>query len=83
MPFLAGRIFGLLATGAIGVYLFIAASRMAYPFTLEWVEANSFNHVVRVMQGQPLYVAPSYDFIPLIYTPLYFYVTAPLALLSG
>jgi hypothetical protein len=56
---------------------------MAYPFTLEWVESNSSIHVVRVMQGQPLYVAPTYNFIPMIYTPLYFYVVASLALLNG
>jgi hypothetical protein len=83
LPLLARAVMLALSLSAIGVYLYVAASRVAYPFTLEWLEANSFVHVVRVMQGQPLYVAPSYDFIPMIYTPLYFYVAAPLALVSG
>src|SRR5258706_13386436 len=82
-PWLVKVFFAVPAISAIAIYIFIAASRMAYPFTLEWIEANTFIHVVRVMQGQPLYVAPTFDFIPLIYTPLYFYVAAPLASLSG
>lgn len=67
----------------IVLYLFIALPRISFPFTLEWVEGNSYLHVVRVLEGKPLYVAPSYDFIPMIYTPFYFYFVALFAKLTG
>jgi 4-amino-4-deoxy-L-arabinose transferase-like glycosyltransferase len=72
-----------LAGLAVGRFLYVAALRLAYPFTLEWVEADTYLHVWRVLHGLPIYVAPSYDFIPMIYTPLYYYVSAAVAALSG
>lgn len=68
---------------AVILFLFVALSRIQYPFAIEWLEGNTFLHVLRVLQGQPLYVAPSYDFIPLIYTPLYYYLSAPVAIATG
>lgn len=65
------------------VYLGIALSRMAYPFELEWMEGGSVVHVQRVLEGQPLYVAPSLEFIPSIYTPFYFYLSSLFALALG
>jgi 4-amino-4-deoxy-L-arabinose transferase-like glycosyltransferase len=68
---------------ALAAYLVIAVQRMGYPFALEWIEANTYHHVARVLAGQPIYTAPSYHFIPMIYTPLYYYLSAPLAALVG
>ena len=45
-----------------------------FPFELESVEGHCLQQVGRVLDGQPLYVAPSLDFVPLIYMPLYFYL---------
>lgn len=67
----------------VTLFLFVALSRIRYPFAIEWVEGNTFLHVLRVLQGKPIYVAPSYDFIPMIYTPLYYYVSAPVAIATG
>ena len=64
---------------ALIAFLFVALSRVTYPFALEWLEAGTYTHVVRVLEGKPLYAAPSYEFITLIYTPLYFYIAAPWA----
>lgn len=47
------------------------AGRAGYPFDLEWMEGGLLHHALRVQQGKPLYVAPSIDFIPYLYTPLY------------
>lgn len=66
-----------------GVYLWIACSRMNYPFELEWMEGGSLDHVRRILSGELLYVKPSIDFIPYIYTPLYFYISALAAKLLG
>ena len=57
-------------------FLFIAFSRIAFPFSLEWMEGGSFVQVSRILEGQPLYVRPSFDFIPQIYPPVYFYISA-------
>ncbi len=68
---------------AVALFLLVALSRLSYPFAIEWIEGNTFLHVMRVLQGQPLYVAPNYDFIALIYTPLYYYISAPIAAATG
>lgn len=50
--------------------------RMTYPFELEWMEGGIVDHVRRVLDGQPLYQAPSVTFTPYIYTPFYYAVSA-------
>ncbi len=65
------------------VFLAIVAARIAYPFELEWMEGASLQQVQRILSGQPLYVAPSLDFIPLVYPPLYYYLSALVAALIG
>ncbi len=67
----------------IGVYLFVAYRRMVYPFDLERLEGSALEQVERVLRGQPLYAAPSFDYVPMVYTPVYFYVSALAAKLLG
>ncbi|MBN2574384.1 MAG: DUF2029 domain-containing protein [Deltaproteobacteria bacterium] len=55
------------------------AGRLTYPLDLEWMEGGVLVHAQRVAAGQGIYVPPSVDFIPFLYTPLY---PALLALLS-
>jgi hypothetical protein len=61
----------------------VALSRLAYPFSIDWLEANTYLHVTRVLDQQPLYLPPSYEFIPLLYTPLYYYISAAIAVGTG
>lgn len=65
------------------MYLAIALLRIGYPFELEWMEGGAVDHVARVLNGQAIYVRPSIDFVPYIYTPLYYYLCAPLASVTG
>lgn len=65
------------------IYPIMAAFRIPYPFELEWMEGAMLDHVARVLDGKPLYVPPSIDFIPFIYTPLYYYVSACIASITG
>jgi 4-amino-4-deoxy-L-arabinose transferase-like glycosyltransferase len=58
------------------MYLAIAILRMAYPFELEWMEGGSVEHVGRILSGQAIYCEPSIEFIPFLYPPLYYYVSA-------
>jgi hypothetical protein len=77
---LAAALAGLVA---IGSYLFIALSRLNYPFTLEWLEGNSLVEVHRILAGQPLYPAPTAGYVPDGYPPLYFAVSAAAARVLG
>jgi len=55
------------------------AGRVSYPIDLEWMEGGMLVHAQRIADGQGIYVAPSMEFIPYLYTPLY---PALVALLS-
>jgi hypothetical protein len=76
----------LSAVGA-GVYIallvVLVALRVGYPFELEWLEGAMVDHVRTILSGAPLYAKPSLTFIPLTYTPLYFYLAAALSKLIG
>ena len=68
---------------AIGAYLFVALSRLTYPFPLEWLEGNSLVEVHRILAGQALYPAPTAEYVPDGYPPLYFAVSAAVARALG
>jgi hypothetical protein len=63
----------------LGWHARIFAGRATFPLDLEWMEGGVLIHAQRIAHGQGIYVAPSVDFIPFLYTPLY---PALLALLS-
>lgn len=67
----------------ITAYIVIFVYQIQYPFETEWMEGGAVDHVIRVLNGQKLYVEPSLDFIPYIYTPFYFYVSALFSLIFG
>jgi hypothetical protein len=77
---LAAAVAGL---AAIGAYLFVALSRLSYPFPIEWLEGNSLVEVHRILAGQQLYPAPTAGYVPDGYPPLYFAVSAAAASALG
>jgi hypothetical protein len=77
---LAAALAGL---AAIGAYLFVALSRLTYPFPVEWLEGNSLVEVHRILTGQSLYPAPTAGYVPDGYPPLYFAVSAAAARVLG
>jgi len=64
---------GLLAAGALVLVAGILWSRWDFPAEIEWMEGGSLAHVARIANGDPLYVAPSPDWVPYIYHPFYYY----------
>jgi hypothetical protein len=72
---ISGAAVGLAVT-FVALYVYTAALRVTYPFDLEWEEGAFMDHVLRVVHGDPIYVRPSLDFTPFIYTPGYYYVGA-------
>ncbi len=67
----------------IAAFLVVAILRIRYPFELEWLESSMADMTGRILHGLPLYVKPSLDYIPAIYTPLYFQVSAVFAKVMG
>lgn len=65
------------------LFLYTAARRMRYPYDVEWIESGILVEVMRIAHGQPLYTAPTLDYIPFLYGPLYFYLAAALSKVTG
>jgi hypothetical protein len=64
--------------GGIYILLFagIAVLRLLYPYEVEWNEGAVLDHAIRILDGKPIYAAPSIEFAAFIYTPVYYYLTA-------
>jgi Dolichyl-phosphate-mannose-protein mannosyltransferase len=81
------RLLWLVLGAAAGLYLLafvvIALLRLAYPFELEWMEGGAVLHVQRILDGKPLHAPPQLEFTAYLYAPLYFYVSALVAALTG
>lgn len=83
VEWLASRGLLLAAFFYLFAFLYVTVSRIAYPYELEWMEGLSVDSVRRVLAGLPLYGEPGVEYVPGVYTPLYFYVSAPLYALFG
>jgi hypothetical protein len=69
----------LAAFAYLFLYLYIALSRISYPFAIEWLEDGMAQGVQRILEGKGIYVAPTVEYIPFIYTPLFYYLGAAAA----
>lgn len=68
---------------AVSWWLRVASSRLGYPYEVEWMEGGMLTHVARVLAGQNLYPEPAPEFMPFLYMPMYHYVSAGMALVTG
>jgi hypothetical protein len=66
----------VLACYFVAFFVQVAAQRAQYPFDLEWMESGLLEHVHRVLLRYPLYQPPSAQFVPFIYNPLFYYLSA-------
>lgn len=73
-----GIVVGALVLAHVGLFAYVVAARLTFPFELEWMTGSVLDHVERIAQGHPLYAEPSADFIPFIYPPLYYWIAAKL-----
>ncbi|MBT8493653.1 MAG: hypothetical protein KJO07_11385 [Deltaproteobacteria bacterium] len=53
------------------VLIYTTFARIGFPYDLEWMEGGILTHASRLADGQGIYVEPSVEFIPFLYTPLY------------
>ncbi len=75
----------LLVAGAwyLLAFLMVAIARLSYPHELEWMEGNALAHIQRILAGLPLYHEPELAHLPNMYTPLYYYLSALVAAVTG
>jgi len=72
-------VFGLAASWVVLLKACFAA-RIWFPLELEWMEGGALHQALRLQQGLPIYPAPSAEFVPFLYTPLYPALLAALGL---
>ena len=65
------------------MYVSVAVRRIGYPYELSYFEGSTVEVTARVVLGHPLYGPPTTDFTPWPYPPLYFWLTAGMARLTG
>lgn len=63
--------------------LWLCNERLWHPFELEWMEGAMRDHVARVLAGEALYVAPSFEHVCFLYHPLFFYLAGLFGLVLG
>ncbi len=73
----------LLCVAHICLFAYVVARRLSFRYELEWMEGGMLGHSLRLLRGEPIYCAPTADFIPFLYTPLYPALVAALAKLAG
>ncbi len=64
-------------------FLLAAALRVPSPLPLDGLEYAIVRGVRRLLNGQPVYGAPTLRYVPLVYTPFYYYVSALVARVTG
>ncbi len=67
----------------VALYVWAAAHRVGYPYELDWLEGGAVEMVSRVMDGRSLYVPPTLAYVPYTYPPLYSWVSAAVAEVTG
>lgn len=63
--------------------MYVMLSRFSYPYELDWIEGGMLQSVARIVDGLPLYAPPSMEYVPPLYAPFYFYLSAAATWLWG
>jgi len=73
----------IIALFYIFLYLYVAISRLFYPYELEWTEGGMFDIGHRILKGLPIYTKPTPDYVPMMYAPGFYLVSAGAIKLFG
>ena len=65
------------------LFLYVALRRLHYPFEIERMESGMMTSVWWITRGHALYSAPTLDFVPFLYTPVFLYLSAAMTKLIG
>lgn len=80
IPEYTALLFALLSVAA---FLFVILMNLHYPFGFGVVQWHIMESIQRAYSGLPIYIEPSLDYIPDLYTPFYYYVVALLSHIIG
>src|SRR5882757_6254726 len=72
-----------LGATAIGIAIYIAAWQLFFPYEVIWMEGSILDQVRHMSLGNPLYSAPSLEYVAWPYQPLYYYTTYCLSSILG
>ncbi len=59
--------------------VYVMFGRLGHPYELEWMTGAILDHIERIGHGEPIYAAPTASWIPFLYPPLYYWVSAEVA----
>lgn len=68
-----------IGAAAVALWLFIAWRQIFFPLELFGHEGVIVDHIRRLLDGQPLYGPPDLMFVPFLYTPGFYFVSAAFA----
>jgi hypothetical protein len=80
---LARILTGLLTLTALTIFVLVAIPKILFPYEMHWMEGSMVTQIGRVMAGKPLYCQPTIYYVPWLYEPLYYYVSALFASVAG
>ena len=72
-----------LAALNIGFVLFLWVNHIGFPLNLDLMEGTVLEHFRRALHGLPVYPAPTPDYVPFAYNPLYYFLSVPFAWVLG
>jgi hypothetical protein len=70
------------ACASLLIYLTVGVLRATSPLPLDDVELAVVSHIGRILAGLPLFAEPTSRFVPLAYTPIFYYVSAAVSALG-
>jgi hypothetical protein len=76
---------GILILGVFYLFslLWLFSKRLVYPFEFDWIEGGMLTSVMQILDGRNLYVQPTVAYVPFIYAPIFFYLSAFAAKIFG
>lgn len=66
------------ALGQLALFVYVVASRIGFPYAMDWMAGSMLDHADRARAGLPIYTAPTTRWIPYLYPPLLYWLTAAL-----
>jgi hypothetical protein len=73
----------LLSALVVAQYAYVVFETIGYRYQLEWMEGGVLDVVARVRAGEAIYVAPTIEYVPHVYPPLYFHAAALVSRVAG
>ena len=61
----------------IGLAIFLWLNHLTFPLNLEVMEGTVLQHFRRALEFKPIYPAPTPDYVPLAYNPLFYVLSIP------